>query len=96
MDNLKVVKSISIFQKPHRSLPHHPTAIPVVILRVRNRNQNQGTSQQRLKDFEVNTNQVKVYLCQHNHWYQNVMQDVHHLDAYVSRLEDMSVICLII
>ena len=30
------------------------------------------------------------YLCQHNRWYRNVVQDVHRLDAYISRLEDMS------
>ena len=58
-------------------IPRLPQEFPVVILRVLNPNQNQDAHQQRLKDFEVNVNRVKVwmqYLCQHtNRWYRNVV-----------------------
>ena len=79
----------------HKIIPQIPQELPVVPWYYVSgiENQNEDTPQQRLKDFEVNTNQVKVwmqYLFQHNCWYQNVVQDVHRLDAYVSRLEDMS------
>ena len=72
-------------------IPRLPHELPVIILRVRNPN---GTAaQQPIKDFEIDIHKVQVwmqYLCQHNCYYKDVVQDVSRLNAYVDQLQNMS------